>query len=296
MHAVRTLPCCVRRWRRLRHAIALGAVWFLNGCVATPTEHTEALANSAGATITRIQGEQFEHVVVLHVVANDSTLHVYFPGDGTPWIRHTTISDDPTPKDPVALRLMLEDSESSIYIGRPCYLGLESTRGCSSALWTGARYSQAVVDSMASVVRTMLDRLHAKRAVLFGYSGGGVLAVLVANRVQRVEMVVTIAANLDTAAWTGLHGYSPLSESLNPMNVTMWRKSLRQIHFVGESDSNVPPVIAQHFVGAAPQMEVRVMPGFDHHCCWVEVWPTLLESLGSGAHVDRASLPPQHSR
>ncbi len=278
------------------------AICLNHGCMTTPTERTEALAQRAGAAIERIHGEGFEHVVISHRVfantrdANDSTLHIYFSGDGTPWIHHTKISADPTPRDPIALRLMLEDPAGSIYIGRPCYHGLEKSTGCGPALWTSARYSQAVVDSMASAVRQILDRIRPTQVVMFGYSGGGVLALLVANQVSRIDTVVTIGTNLDIDAWTALHGYTALSDSVNPMDVQKWRVSLRQIHFVGESDTNVPPAIAARFAGDGSRIEIRVIPGFDHRCCWVEAWPKLLQTLGGVHRIDHASLPPQHTR
>ena len=50
------------------------------------------------------------------------------------------------------------------------------------------------------------------REVTFvGYSGGGVLAVLIAERLDNVAGVITVGANLDTDAWTEHHGYLPLT-------------------------------------------------------------------------------------
>ena len=58
-----------------------------------------------------------------------------------------------------------------------------------------------------------------------------------------------------------------------------WRKSLRQIHLVGERDRNVPPMLVWNFASALPNAEVRVIPAFDHRCCWVDAWPMLLTTF-----------------
>jgi len=265
-----------------KRALVLWAIatWLINGCATSPAERTGALAQRGGASVDRVLGAGFEHVVFSrNITANDTTLHIYFSGDGTPWIHRTQIAPDPTPRDPLELRLMLEDPAPSIYIGRPCYLGLAAAPGCKPALWSVGRYSEAVVDSMAAAVERVLDRSTATQIMLIGYSGGGVLAMLVANRVVRIGTVVTIAANLDTDAWTRLHDYSALSQSLNPAMIGSWREAMRQIHLVGEHDRNVPPTLVWNFASALPNAQVRVIPAFDHRCCWVDAWPTLLKTF-----------------
>ena len=265
-----------------KRALVLWAIatWLINGCAATPAEHTAALALRGGASVGRVSGAGFEHVVFSrNITANDSTLHIYFSGDGTPWIHHTQIARDPTPRDPLELRLMLEDPTPSIYISRPCYLNLVTAPGCGPAMWTTGRYSESVIDSMTKAVERVLESSAATQIVLIGYSGGGVLAMWVANRLPRIGTVVTIAANLNIDAWTELHGYSALSQSLNPAAVENWRSSLRQIHLVGERDRNVPPMLVWEFASGLPNTTVRVIPAFDHKCCWVDVWPTLLTTF-----------------
>lgn len=250
------------------------------GCASSPAQHTEDLARIGGASVARVEGAGFEHVVFARNRGiDDSTLHIYFSGDGTPFIRPTQLAADPTPRDPLEVRLMLEDPEPSVFIGRPCYQGLATAAGCDPSLWSVARYSEAVVASMTAAVLGVLDASRATQITLIGYSGGGVLAVLVAQRVARISTVVTIAANLDIDAWAQLHGYSVLSQSLNPAAVTQWRGSLQQIHLVGAADRNVPPSIVEAFARTQSRADVRIFPEFDHRCCWVEVWPELLRTF-----------------
>ncbi len=280
----RNVFCESRLRRRFVLCVLLGLLY---GCVVSPTERAEGLARRAGASMSLIHGTDFDHVVYSRGFdVNSATLHIYFSGDGTPWLHRTQIANDPTPRDPVALRLMLEDTSPSIFLGRPCYSGTNDALKCEAELWTNARYSDAVVESMAIALSHLIAPSLASRIVLLGYSGGGVLAVLVANRVARIDTVVTVGANLDTHAWTALHGYSELDKSVNPSGETI-RGSLSQIHLVGENDHNVPPSIVMMFAEGRPNVEVRVISGFDHHCCWVKAWPELLRTFEGPAHLQR---------
>jgi pimeloyl-ACP methyl ester carboxylesterase len=129
---------------------------------------------------------------------------------------------------------------------------------------------------MQRAVAQLIARVPDADVTLVGYSGGGVLAMFVAEREPRVSTVVTIAANLDVAAWATQHGYSALDGSLDPADVPEWRATLRQIHYTGDADENVPARIAKSFVARVPGAELREIPRFDHRCCWVEKWPALL--------------------
>jgi dienelactone hydrolase len=133
---------------------------------------------------------------------------------------------------------------------------------------------------MVEVIRRLSQELPNAPITLIGYSGGGVLAVLVANRVHQVDVVVTIGANLDIDAWTGLHGYTPLSASLNPASVSAWRTDLRQVHLVGGRDRNVPAYITTDFAQRIAAAEVHTYDTFDHRCCWIDVWPRPLDIVG----------------
>jgi pimeloyl-ACP methyl ester carboxylesterase len=251
----------------------------------SPAEHGSDLAIRAGATQTRVDGAGFEHVVFLHGVDPASAkIHIYFGSDGSPFQRGDRINADPTARDPLALQLMLADPQPSIYVGRPCYEGLAAAPDCDPIFWTLQRYSEAIVASMTAAVTQLLAAAPNARVTLIGYSGGGVLAVLVANRVSQIDTVVTIAANLDIDAWTNLHGYSPLVGSINPATQTEWRAALRQVHFAGAKDDNVPPALIKKFAATLPTAQVEVIDRFDHRCCWLAQWPALLNSLLSGLY------------
>ena len=203
-------------------------------------------------------------------------LHVYLDGDGTPWAGATPAAD-PTPRHPLVLELMRLDEDASLYLGRPCYHGLAGDPGCTPALWTSDRYSDAVVSSMAAALRTHLASRGVDRLAFIGYSGGGTLAMLLAPRFGETAAVVTVAANLDTEAWTAHHRYVRLTGSLNPAAQPSLLPHVYQRHYVGARDRVVPP---QTLSGrAVDRAALVVVPEFDHVCCWPRLWPSVLADL-----------------
>ncbi len=223
-----------------------------------------------------VAGEEFQHVVFSRGTRASRTLHVYVDGDGTPW-RPWGPATDPTPRNRLVLRLMALDPAPSIYLGRPCYLGLAETSPCESALWTGRRYSEAVVSSMAAALRRILAAREFDRLVWIGFSGGGTLVTLLAPRFAATTDVVTIAANLDIDAWADLHNHSRLVGSLNPAREPPLPSKIHQRHYAGGKDEVVPKEIVTR--GPIDPAALIAVPSYDHTCCWERMWPSLLTEL-----------------
>jgi dienelactone hydrolase len=213
-----------------------------------------------------------------------STLTVYIEGDGLAWVNASTPSLDPTPLNPLALKLALRDpSGTAVYLARPCqFVSGENKRGCQRKYWTSQRFAPEVIAASLNAVEQLKQRFGAQRLVLVGYSGGAAVASLVAAQRRDVERLVTVAGNLDHRTWTTAHRLSPLQGSLNPADAWAQLQSLPQTHFVGGRDriigASVVRAYAERFAPGAP-LSIQVMPTFDHHCCWVEQWPDLLQWL-----------------
>ena len=206
-------------------------------------------------------------------------LKVYVEHDGTPWIGGEAVAADPTPRVPLALELMARDTGPRLFLGRPCYYRFTTQTGCTPYLWTHGRYSSEVVDSMVAAVRSYGASRSFGSVVLIGYSGGGTIAWLMAQRMPEVDGVLTVAANLDVELWTGAHSYAPMRGSLNPASEPPLPSSVVQVHFQGGRDGNVMPEIGRSFAQHHPDAYVVEIPEFDHVCCWVERWPDLLTSF-----------------
>lgn len=227
-----------------------------------------------------VQGTEFMHAVYLHRPPDPrARLHVYLEGDGIPWEDRRRVAPDPTPRHSLVLELMRLDPAPSLMLGRPCYHGHAGDPGCSPLLWTHQRYAPRVVDSMAAALERLLEDLPGTELVLIGHSGGGALAMLLAERLPQTAGVITIGANLDVEAWTRLHGYSPLDGSLNPAARPPLHGSIAQLHLAGGRDRRVPPGIIQPASDRQPDARFRVFEDYDHRCCWARHWPALLEQL-----------------
>ena len=265
----------VKTKARQRAWFLLLALPLLTAC-SSPTQHFDDLAHRFGMTKRLLVGQRFQHIVYAHPQPSSQTLHIYLDGDGSPWLHGRYIANDPTPQNPLALELAALDNQvDSVYLGRPCYLGLSKAPLCDASLWTSARYSDAVVRSMAAAADTIIVERGSTAVTLIGYSGGGSLAMLMLEYMASVDAVVTIAANLDTDSWTEYHKYLPLAESRNPM-LASYSNSVQYRHFVGEDDNNVPAQQTRAFVAKHGGI-LLLIPGFSHRCCWREQWPSLLE-------------------
>ncbi|MFT5720428.1 MAG: dienelactone hydrolase [Motiliproteus sp.] len=208
-------------------------------------------------------------------------LSIYIEGDGLAWITRRQISSNPTPNNPLALTLALQDrSHRSVYLARPCQFVTEPhQRGCGKKYWTSARFAPEVISAMDLAVSQLKDKFQATRLILVGYSGGGAVAALLAARRSDVVKLITVAGNLDHKAWTEFHKSSPLTGSLNAANYRKELSMVEQTHYVGEKDRVIPPFLARRFIaGLSSRAKAKVVVVLEqtHGCCWDTRWPDLL--------------------
>lgn len=257
----------------------------LMSCAGSRHADGPELAGQAGWRWEVVAAGPFDLAVASAPGGAGDTLAVYLEGDGFAYVGPRRPSLDPTPTDPMALRMALAHPGRAAvaWLGRPCQYTLpEHGRGCGEATWTTARYGPAVVDSMNTALDILKRRAGAAHLILAGYSGGGALAVLLAARRSDVEGIVTIAANLDLGYWTRRDGLSPLSGSLDPEEAAEALGAMPQIHFTGAKDDTVGTDVVAAFMRRLPEgtpARLVEIPGFTHACCWVRDWPALAADL-----------------
>lgn len=217
------------------------------------------------------------------------TLSIYIEGDGLAWLSARQPSFDPTPLNPLALRLALAQPQGqAVYLARPCQYQTKPDPLCQMPYWTHARFANETVDATNQAISQLKARYGATYLILVGYSGGGAIATLVASRRYDIAALVTVAGNLETQQWVAHHRISPLDSSLNPGDVAASLHNTPQWHLVGQQDAVMPIQIAQAFAQRAParQQSIMVIPGTDHSCCWAEQWPELWRRLGLSTSDD----------
>lgn len=268
----------------LRLALASAAFLLLAACaVATPAERqarADRIADRGALTPLTVETPNFDLHARLKTNGTSDTLVVYIEGDGFAWKRIDERSADPTPLNPLALRLATLDTSPSVaWLARPCqFTGGEAARGCTSDLWTGARYSEAVIAASNAAIDVLKRKSGASRIALVGYSGGGTVAALAAMRRIDVVWLKTVASPLDTSAFTAHHKVTPLSGSLNPADRAHALAALPQTHYAGAKDDVVPPSINRAFrarMGETRCLKLEALPGASHDDGWEKAWKKL---------------------
>ncbi len=241
-----------------------------------------ALAAAAGFEHSTIAAGPFRLLAFSRDLDNASSLVVYIEGDGHAWRTRRAPSSDPSPWQPLALRLALQDrSPSVLYIARPCqYLDTAELKRCDQRYWTSHRYAEVVVAAMSAAIdRALAESGAGSEAVpigLVGHSGGGTIAALLAARRHDVVWLVTLSGNLDHHAWSEWHRVTPLAESLNLRQAPGQLAAVPQVHFLAGRDRTVPPEVVEPYLrslGSNAPMVTEIIPHFDHHCCWERIWP-----------------------
>lgn len=285
-----------RSFRHTASLIALcGALTLQSGCMTTGSgagtdsrqQTAQDIAQSAHMQRRTITASPFNITVFERLTAPVQEATIYIEGDGLAWLSKSMPSMDPTPKRPTALTLAAQDPAANvIYMARPCQYSKSSDPrvACSRTYWMSARFAPEAVASMNEALNEIKTRYNIPAFHLIGYSGGGAMAALLAERRDDIASFRSVAGNLDHAAHSRLHKVSPLKDSLNPINDAATIADIPQRHFIGAEDKNVTPALYDSFTRASGQpncLRRTIVPGVSHEKGWAERWKTLLkEPLG----------------
>lgn len=265
------------------------ALILINGCASSPYDpalyasfmrdssikdahflHRVQFIEQTGST--RSKATEHNHISF----TGSQKLLVFIEGDGSPWFREKYVSQDPSPRNLLMYAAMQDVQGSRLYLGRPCYFQTQDPN-CHYRYWTSHRYSAEVVKSMQDVLAMYLTAYD--EIVYIGHSGGGSLAALMACAPQaahiRSRTLITLSANLDSDKWTDHHGWSRMRGSLNPARSLTSCPGLRQFHYVGGNDENVPSFLNQRFYdqhGVTPIIYEEA-----GHADWLPFWPDIID-------------------
>jgi len=215
------------------------------------------------------------------VSSSNSIANLYIEGDGRAWLSKRTPSLDPTPKNPMALKLaQLDDTENVIYLARPCqYSKAVDGLACDQKYWTSHRFAPKVIEAMSMALDDMKKRHQTTGFNLIGFSGGGNVAALLAARRNDVVSLRTVAGNLDHELQSNIHDVSQIPYSLNAKNVAMNIKHIPQLHFIGGQDEIVPQQVYESYKRSSGDLDCiksYVVDAASHAKGWESVWKSLL--------------------
>jgi len=263
------------------------------GACATFDRSGAADAIARGAQLARAQGAAGQFVLTTFRRQRDpqAPLNIYIEGDGLAWRSRSEVSLDPTPTNPMGLRLAAVDPSANIlYIARPCqYTPMEVDRRCNEVYWTDKRFAEEVVVSVNQAIDQAL-RAGGRGVRLVGYSGGGAVAALVAARRSDVIDLRTVAGNLDHVTLNRHHDVTQQRGSLNAADVAARLAKLPQLHLIGTADPVVVPVVAESYLrraGPTTCVELRRISGASHVEGWIEAWAQIVRETVAckGANV-----------
>lgn len=241
----------------------------LTGCGAASLEGLET-PGFRRETLTE-SGLPIQTLVPVGRSGSSDVLRIYIEGDGRAWTTPAQPSLDPTPHSDWFVRLALADPSKAAYLGWPCQY-VHNT-ACTSRLWTDERFGELVLDAMNGAVEYLKQEVGARQVELVGFSGGGAIALLLAQRRTDVVQVQTLGGNIDPNAWVDFHHLQPLTGSLDVLMHPLDMRALPQRHLVGRYDRIMPPVLARGYVDKVkgPCIEV-VEVDAGHARGWEPVW------------------------
>lgn len=254
----------------------------LTACASNHVQYDEngfQLARQAGFESTMVKTEHFDLTAFIRLGSENAPIHLYIEGDGFAWVTKYQLSADPTPHEPIALKLAIQDMHPNVvYLARPCQYR-QTDRVCDSAYWSNRRFSMEVIHSMNQAVSLLNPK--SQTIDLIGYSGGAAIAVLIAAQRKDIESIRTVAGNLDHGFVNRSHRVALMLESLNAIDVAAKLEKIPQVHFVGNADQVIPAGTAERFVAKLPDKHcaqvMRVQA--NHQQSWDTQWRQLLQVM-----------------
>ena len=273
-------------YRYIKFFVTVFTIVIISGCATIPLianryNNAEEIAQSARFERSYIKSDNFTLTVYSRIENPGNPIVIYVEGDGFAYRDRFRVSIDPTPTDPVAMRLAATDPSSNIaYIARPGQYCRGEIPDCDESYWTTRRFSEEVIRSIDGVVSEIKNNANSSKLDLVGFSGGGAVVCLVAARRNDVASIRTVAGNLDPDAVNAFHKVSKLEGALNPMETAPRLADIPQRHFVGGRDKIIPLSVTYGFAEKSGDIKyntVTLIPDAGHKGPWTERWKELLK-------------------
>ena len=206
-------------------------------------------------TYVPVDAGTFEIATWQHLTNASDPVHIYIEGDGYAFDRHGRPTRNPTPRTHFMRNLASRDDATNvIYMARPC----QYIRGpnCDVSDWTNGRFSNDVIKSMYTAVKTVAK---GRPIVFIGYSGGGFVSGALIKKYPdlNVKKWVTVAGVLNHADWTEYFDDAPLNKSITMNGLP----HIDQLHYIADGDTVVPNHLSRKW---AHPSDIVVVPNARH--------------------------------
>ena len=251
------------------------------GSVSERVDHADKMASVAGFQKSVIDTDKFKLLAYHHFTQPGILASVYLEGDGNAFEGRNRVSQNPTPRNPLGLKLaLLDGSKNVIYLSRPCqYIPISENPDCSFDYWTIRRSAPEVIRAMNQAIDMLKTRFRFTKIRLVGYSGGGTIAAILAAQREDVFDLRTVAGNLDITSFTKIHRVTPLTGSLNPVDFAENLIFIPQVHYIGTDDNIITSAVTDSYVSALREydpglacIQVQKIEGATHSKGWENAW------------------------
>lgn len=261
----------------------LVALVTLSGCIATTfpymrDETAQRIAAPAWMIKRDIAAETYTLRAYERIHNRNGVANLYIEGDGPAYTSRGEWLLNPTPKNPVALHLASKDrADNVIYLGQPCQYIEEDA--CSGKPWKNGQYTPEAMAAFNAALNDISRRYGISGFNLIGYSGGGAIAAILANR-DDVLSLRTVSGILDTDVHAQMAGTTAAVNTLNPvLEITEDHAYIPQRHFIGGQDAVVPPAVFNSYAQSLPASDCiqhTIIQEAEYQAGWVDKWPELL--------------------
>ncbi|WP_148301936.1 alpha/beta fold hydrolase [Sneathiella glossodoripedis] len=225
-------------------------------------------------------------VSFLRINKPDQIATIYIEGDGYSWINRTTLSSNPTPIDPIGLKLAaIDKSRNIIYLARPCqYVDIKTQPKCTPDLWSSHRYSNLVLSNYHLILNKIRRTYKINKFHLVGFSGGAAITALLTASRDDIASLRTVAGNLNHTELNKRENVSALHGSLDAIKYAQQTRSIPQAHYYGAKDTVIPGWVSDTYVrqlgkrNCSTRIEV---PKASHLEGWMKYWKTEWENIPS---------------
>jgi hypothetical protein len=263
----------------IKTTLNLGLLIIIQLCLtscAGKLSKAKNIAETAGLKSKVLHTSKFKIQTFYRFSKKGAPLNVYIEGDGLAWLNRNQPSINPTPINPLALRLAaLDEGVNVLYLARPCqYVDLYTEQLCSIPYWTNKRFAREVIMSIDEAINIMTSKIRSKKIHMIGYSGGGAIVAMVAARRKDIASIRTVAGYMDHVALNRKVKVSQLIGSLNPIRAAPRLKLVPQIHYSGRKDKRVPGWVLKNFskaVGDSKCVTLRKVNA-THDKGWEKIW------------------------
>lgn len=260
--------------------IFLLLVGFLSACSSADLRisHGENFAARSGFSREQISTNYFKINTYSKILAPTKEANVYIEGDGFAVAGRGRLSVNPTPRNPLSLKLAAADSAKNvIYIARPCqYIETGEDAKCEKKYWSSHRFSTEVIESIDEAISEISGKYGIEKINIIGFSGGGAIATILAAKRNDIKSLRTVAGNLDHVAVNSYHRVDQMPKSLNALDYADKITKIPQHHYSGSKDRVVPVFIAEKFAEHVEDkrrcVTMTTVVEATHLGGWVEVW------------------------